>query len=301
VPPATLHAVEPETPEMAAQQGIGGAVNVIVSLDADSRVVGARIQSSPSALLNAAAIAAARASTFRTIVRDCKPVAGDFIFTVVFEEGFRFTLDANGARVLSATFRGLVPRPSDMGWALFNVVSTGDTAADRNAADAAAWAALVARLRAAGVADADVTTDAREATVRAPYEGAPTPARWRSVTVKAGSLDALRSVIAAAANLPSVGLRGVRLGLRDPRAAFEAAVADAVSDADERAADGARRAGVKIAAHRPFAVAPRDDAAYVTYAPLTYAPGKIPATVPAIVPQQVPVSATVTAVYPVIP
>ncbi len=84
LPAATLRAVEPETPALAAQQGISGAVQVVVSLDAASRVTAARVQSSPSAVLNAAALGAARGSQFRTEVRDCVPVGADYVFTVEF-------------------------------------------------------------------------------------------------------------------------------------------------------------------------------------------------------------------------
>jgi TonB family protein len=84
LPAATLHAAEPDTPVIAQQQGISGTVNVIVSLDVQSRVVGTRIQSSPSAALNAAALAAARGSRFRTEIKDCAPVAADYLFSVEF-------------------------------------------------------------------------------------------------------------------------------------------------------------------------------------------------------------------------
>lgn len=87
VPAATLRPVEPDTPAMAQQQGIFGTVQVVVSLDAHSRVVGTRVQSSPSAVLNAAALAAARASTYRTETRDCIPIAADYLFSVEFAAG----------------------------------------------------------------------------------------------------------------------------------------------------------------------------------------------------------------------
>ena len=80
----TIHPVEPDTPPMAQQQGIQGAVQVVVSLNADSQVVGTRIQTSPSAILNSAALSAARQSTFQTEIRDCKPIAADYIFSVDF-------------------------------------------------------------------------------------------------------------------------------------------------------------------------------------------------------------------------
>jgi TonB family protein len=84
VAPATLRAAEPEMPALAQQQGISGTVEVIVSLDAASRVVATRVRSSPSGVLNAAAVAAARASLFRTEVRDCAPIPADYVFRVDF-------------------------------------------------------------------------------------------------------------------------------------------------------------------------------------------------------------------------
>jgi TonB family protein len=84
VPATTVRALEPDTPTLAQQQGISGVVQVVVSLDAQSRVVGTRIQSSPSVVLNQAALAAARGSQFRTEVKNCEPVAADYIFSVDF-------------------------------------------------------------------------------------------------------------------------------------------------------------------------------------------------------------------------
>jgi TonB family protein len=61
---ATLRALEPELPALAQQQGVSGTVDVVVTLDASSRIVAARIAHSPSALLDAAALAAVRGSVF---------------------------------------------------------------------------------------------------------------------------------------------------------------------------------------------------------------------------------------------
>jgi outer membrane biosynthesis protein TonB len=80
----TLRAAEPETPALAQQHGVSGTVNVVVSLDAQSRIVATRVASSPSALLNPAALAAARGSVFRTGIHNCEPVAADYIFSVEF-------------------------------------------------------------------------------------------------------------------------------------------------------------------------------------------------------------------------
>ena len=84
VPAATVRAAEPDTPALAQQQGISGTVQIVVSLDVQSRIVATRVASSPSGLLNAAALAAARGSQFRTGVHNCEPVAADYIFSVEF-------------------------------------------------------------------------------------------------------------------------------------------------------------------------------------------------------------------------
>jgi TonB family protein len=80
----TIRAIEPDSPPMALQNGISGVVQVIVSLNADSKVTGTRVQSSPSAILNDAALSAARNSTFQTEIRDCNPIAADYVFAVDF-------------------------------------------------------------------------------------------------------------------------------------------------------------------------------------------------------------------------
>jgi TonB family protein len=85
VPATTLRAVEPDMPTIAQQQGIQGTVQVIVSLDATSHVTATKIQSSPSNVLNAPALSAARQSQFQTEIRDCKPIAADYIFSVDFQ------------------------------------------------------------------------------------------------------------------------------------------------------------------------------------------------------------------------
>ncbi|MGD0052624.1 MAG: energy transducer TonB [Vulcanimicrobiaceae bacterium] len=85
VPAGTVHTVEPDTPAMAQQQGISGTVQVQVSLDEHSKIIGLKIYSSPSSLLNPAALAAARQSTFQTEIKDCKPIAEDYLFSVEFD------------------------------------------------------------------------------------------------------------------------------------------------------------------------------------------------------------------------
>ena len=84
VPPAIVRGYQPDVPAAAAQRRISGTVDVVIRLDESSRLVGIAIAASPSALLNAAALAAARGSVFRTEVRNCEPVAADYLFSVEF-------------------------------------------------------------------------------------------------------------------------------------------------------------------------------------------------------------------------
>lgn len=80
----TLHTVTPEIPEMAQQVGVAGTVVLVVRLDEYSHLTSVTIQSSPSMILVAAAMSAARHSAFQTSVQDCKPQAASFTFPVVF-------------------------------------------------------------------------------------------------------------------------------------------------------------------------------------------------------------------------
>ena len=85
VPAKTINTVQPDTPSLAQQQGISGEVTVLVSLDENSKLVGLpTVQKSPSALLNKAAIDAARQTTYQTEIRNCKPIAATYRFIVEF-------------------------------------------------------------------------------------------------------------------------------------------------------------------------------------------------------------------------
>jgi len=66
------------------QPGATGTVLVIVSLDENSRIAGTRILRSPDPTLNQPALAATRASRFRTAIVNCKPIKADYIFSVDF-------------------------------------------------------------------------------------------------------------------------------------------------------------------------------------------------------------------------
>jgi TonB-like protein len=102
---ATVRAFQPDTPDLAVHYGIDGLVNVIVTLDRDSRVVNARILSASNPIFVETALEAARRSTFRTTIRDCQPLAADFVFTVHFDAGHpRVTLFANPMQFFPGTW-----------------------------------------------------------------------------------------------------------------------------------------------------------------------------------------------------
>jgi hypothetical protein len=62
-------------------------VAVAVSLDAQSRVRSLAVLPTSNAPLDAAALAIARRSTYRTDVRDCVPVASNYTLYVTFAAG----------------------------------------------------------------------------------------------------------------------------------------------------------------------------------------------------------------------
>ena len=82
--PTILRRAAPETPAIAAAQGITGNVDVIVQLDANSNVIGRPVAISGPAVLRYAAISAALASTYRTQITNCAPVPSQYTNTVTF-------------------------------------------------------------------------------------------------------------------------------------------------------------------------------------------------------------------------
>jgi hypothetical protein len=77
VPATTLHVVAPGN-----TFGETGLVQILISLDADSHVVGTRVASSTNRSLNRNAEDIARRSTFRTEFRNCHPVPAEYLFSI---------------------------------------------------------------------------------------------------------------------------------------------------------------------------------------------------------------------------
>jgi hypothetical protein len=84
--PATTLEAAPVDARFVPRNLPPGVVQVVVSLNERSEIVSTRVQSSPNAAFNGPALAAVRASKFRTEIRNCKPIAADYIFSVSFAE-----------------------------------------------------------------------------------------------------------------------------------------------------------------------------------------------------------------------
>jgi hypothetical protein len=85
VPAQTVRPLEPTTPYEAYVAKVKGLVQVRIVLDDRSRVLWADIIRSASPLFNSSAIQAARGSTYRTAIVNCRSVASEYVFTVDYE------------------------------------------------------------------------------------------------------------------------------------------------------------------------------------------------------------------------
>lgn len=83
---ALVRAMAVDMPPMAAQQGITGIVRVQVALDDRGVATYARVWSSPSAILNSAALTAAKASAYRGAIFRCRPVPSGYEFAADFSQ-----------------------------------------------------------------------------------------------------------------------------------------------------------------------------------------------------------------------
>ncbi len=85
VPARTVRALEPDTPYEAYVAKVKGLVQVRIVLDDRSRVLWADIIRSASSLFNSSAIQAARGSTYRTAIVNCRSVPAEYVFSVEYE------------------------------------------------------------------------------------------------------------------------------------------------------------------------------------------------------------------------
>jgi TonB family protein len=271
VPAQTIRHAEPVLPVAAEALGLQGTVAVVVSLDATGSVTAARVQSSPSGILNEAALAAARASSFRPEIRDCRPVAGDYTYTVDVESRVTALPSPPGRRIVSVAGKGMVLRAPDAASVQVRLVAKDESAARAAAKNEAQFQALAVKLSALGVDPAKARTlfstprspIVLESDASLPHYGF---ASSRDVMVEVGApADAMK--VAAALTVPGgFEVVGIRYALSASGTAYEDALRAAIADAETRARVVASAYHMHVGAARHVQLPPKDDGAT---APLT--------------------------------
>lgn len=250
VPGSTLHTVQPVMPPLAEQQEITGTVVLIVALDEQSHLTDVAVERSPSRLLNAPAIQVARHAAFQAPIRDCRPVAGRFAFTVDLDAldraeptAFLGAPDKPSAKVGA---QGTATRQPDMAY-VHAVFETRDP--DRAAAIArtdAAFAAFRVGLPPLGESGGVVTgyynVFARDTTVS---PASPQYDAAHEAIVAVALLAHARDVVSAAMKAGASSI-AVRYSVRDKRGLYDAAVDNAVAKSAAEAARVAREHGMQL-------------------------------------------------------
>ncbi|HWT07342.1 MAG TPA: SIMPL domain-containing protein [Xanthomonadales bacterium] len=273
VPASVVQAAPAVTPAFAEQQGIQGPVQVVVSLDTASHVVGARIQSSPSAVLNQAALSAARQTTFQTEIRECRPLAADFIFTVDFIKKVTFSTATSGERTVSVVGQGTVTRAADAALVQADITFQDDTAAGATAKDDAAFGALLAKLTALGINENGVRSTSTLYVRRSPRPDAsmPSPARpgptseggymrSRHIEITVDTVANAGHVAFAAASLASADPVAIRYALNAREPAYREALNIALKDAENGAREAVTSQQLHLGVLRQVVVPPNDRA-----------------------------------------
>jgi hypothetical protein len=256
VPAMIVHAVDPDVPPMAQQQAISGTVQIIVSLDTSSRVTGTRVLFSPSAILNSAALAAARQSTYQTEIRNCVPIAADFVFSAKFV-GEPF-VSADGRPNAVITAQGAALRPPDIAYLTALITTSGDVAATSAAKNDTIYGAVRARLKPLGIDETALRTTYFNVTLlpsRTPaLDAAGRYVTNRQIVLTLSDVDKAGAALDAllAAGVTNVGQ--VRFELRDRHDAYAEALTAALKDAGDQAQTIARSSRMRLAGIRQIVV-----------------------------------------------
>ena len=159
---------------------------------------------------------------------------------------------AEGAGQITVTGSATLDVAPDIATISLGVTTNGDTAAAAMAANNAVLAGVLARLRAAGIAERDLQTS--NLSLNPNWVGydsgsVPTIANYTAsniLTVRVRALDSLGAVLDAAITDGANTLNGLTFGLAEPRPTEDAARAAAVADAIARARLFAEAAGTGL-------------------------------------------------------
>lgn len=206
---------------------------------------------------------------------------------------------------LEVAGQGSVDRMPDRVTVTFSVVTNDDVATRATSQNNATYAALVAKLHGLGIADTAIRTTGYDLTYN-PRPAQPNPqyqTRYgyvvtRNVAVSSDRTEQAGPLVDAGVSAGVATVGGIDFGLRDPRAAYRAALAAAVADADAQAQ------ALAVAAHLRVVRLLVLSSARQASVPRPLAAGRlmVAAAVPTDVqPSSLSVTATVTATYEVAP
>ncbi|WP_299952910.1 SIMPL domain-containing protein [uncultured Roseobacter sp.] len=161
---------------------------------------------------------------------------------------------ADDARVITTTGIGTVETTPDMATLRLGVTHEDKEAAAAMAATSKGVTAVLARLEAAGIAPRDMQTDQLSLQpIWSDYNSNSRDARkitgflaTNMLTVRVRDLDTLGSVLDLVIGDGANSFNGLSFGLQEPKPSQDAARADAVKDAVDRAQQLAEAAGVTL-------------------------------------------------------
>lgn len=156
------------------------------------------------------------------------------------------------AAQITVTGEGVVDGIPDIATLSLGVTTMGETAAAAMASNTEALTAVMARLKAAGIADRDMQTT--NLSINPNWTGYDNGARQRidgytasnQLTVRIRELEGLGAVLDAAIQDGANTLNGLSFGLSEPRPAMDAARKAAVEDARARATLLVEAAGASL-------------------------------------------------------
>jgi hypothetical protein len=162
-------------------------------------------------------------------------------------------LPASAEGTISVTGEGIVQTVPDQATLSLGVTTNGATAAAAMAANTTAMTAVIARLKSAGIAEADLQTS--NLFLSANWGGydssAPKVVDYSAsnmLNVRLRDIASLGEVLDAAVTDGANAVNGITFGLADPKPAMDEARTRAVADARARAEVLAAAAGVELGA-----------------------------------------------------
>ncbi len=231
-PAAIVRGVQPEVPLAAYQRHTGGTVQIVVDVDEGGRLTRAAVASSPSALLNAPALDAARRTAFRAAVRDCRAVPSRYTMTVSFEVPRAPqpppSADASATTIVA---EGAASAPPDVAMAHVEFATRAATPAAAVAQNDALAERYRAALRGLGIDSSAIASGYYDVLPASAYAGQTGGGYFAThELILTTTVASLQAVFDAAAQSGATG-GGVAYEVLDHHALYDAAVLAAMRDA----------------------------------------------------------------------